>query len=35
MEIENVSGLALGNGAVWLTTGDTETGEGELMRYEH
>lgn len=34
VEIENVSGLALGDGAVWLTTGNPETGEGELMRYE-
>ncbi len=35
VEIENASGLALGDGAVWLTTGETETGEGELRRYEH
>lgn len=34
VEVENVSGLALGNDAVWLTVGDPETGEGNLIRYE-
>lgn len=33
VDVENASGLALGAGAVWLTTGNVETGEGTLIRY--
>lgn len=34
VEVENVSGLALGDDAVWLTVGAPETGKGKLIRYE-
>ena len=32
VEAEGASGLAAGPGAVWLTTGNVETGEGALVR---
>lgn len=32
IEVEDASGLAAGPGAVWLTSGDLETGEGALTR---
>lgn len=33
VDIDNLSGLALGAGAAWVTTGNVETGEGTLVRY--